>query len=135
MKKFFSLLLVFVLMSGCGGRELSKTYIADQVVNYFMPYTSIDILVPQSVDVVSIEKISEHNAIAKVCYQFRFLTSYESLVAYIKEHPNSSFAKFDFGLVALLGRKFGNFHKNDIKKRCDEVVFEKKYGKWVLTKI
>ncbi|WP_201338371.1 MULTISPECIES: hypothetical protein [unclassified Nitratiruptor] len=134
MKRLFFLLLIFVL-TGCGSRELSRVYVADEVVNYFMPYSSIDILVPQSVEVVKIEKVDEKRAIAKVCYQFRFLTSYESLVNYIKKHPNSHFAKFDFGLVALLGKKFDNFQKNDIKKRCDDVVFEKRYGKWVLTKI
>ncbi|BCD68437.1 hypothetical protein [Nitratiruptor sp. YY09-18] len=128
-----SLLLIVILLflHGCAQKDLTKRVVADMVINYYTPYSSVDILVPQSIDVFWIKK-SGKKAQAKVCYQFRFLTDYHALVTYIKKNPNSHFAKFDLGLVALLGRKFGDFKKNEIKSRCDIATFEKKYNKWVL---
>ncbi len=108
---------------------------ADMLIDYYTPYSSTNIFIPQSVDILKVRQVSKNKVIAKICYQFRFLTSYESLVRYIKKHPNSFLAKFDVGLVALLGRKFGPFQKGDIKSRCDEVVFERKYGRWMITQI
>jgi len=125
------LALLLVLLSGCAHKSLTKSAVADMVINYYTPYSSVDILVPQSIDVLWIKK-EDRKAQAKVCYEFRFLTSYDALVGYIKKHPDSHLAKFDFGLVALLGKKFGNFRKNEIKSRCDIVTFEYKYGKWIL---
>ncbi len=134
MRRVFLLVIVFVFL-GCAPQKLTKSRIADMVINYYTPYSSTNILVPQSVDVKDIKKLNENKVIARVCYQFRFLTSYSKLVQYIKEHPNSFLARFDVGLVALLGRKFGRFLEGDIKRRCDEVVFEKKGGKWTITAI
>ncbi len=129
MRALFILLVAFMVV-GCE-QKLTKRVVADMVVDYFMPYSSTEILVPQSVDVLWIKK-EKNRANAKVCYTFRFLTSYQSLVDYIKAHPNSNLARFDVGLVALLGRKFGNFRRNEIKSRCDIASFERIKGKWVL---
>ena len=134
MRKIVSILVLALLFGGCAERELTKRSVADMVVNYFMPYSSTNILVPKSVDVLWIKKEGD-KARAKVCYTFRFLTNYSDLVAYIKKNPNSFLAKFDIGLVALLGRKFGDFRRNEIKSRCDIVYFERRKGSWVLTKI
>ncbi|BAF69672.1 hypothetical protein [Nitratiruptor sp. SB155-2] len=135
MKRRVFVLLPFAFI-GCSQRfVLTKRAVADMVIDYYTPYSSTNILVPQSVDVKDIKKVSETKAVAKVCYEFHFLTSYKQLVRYIKEHPNSFLARFDIGLVALLGRKFGNFVKGDVKRRCDEIVFEKKGSTWAITQI
>ena len=126
------LLVSFLLFLGCSSKELTKVKVADMVVNYYTPYSSTNILVPQKIDVLWIRKQDANHAQAKVCYTFRFLTSYNDLVEYIKKHPKSFLAKFDFGLVALLGKKFDGFKKGDIKSRCDIVTFERKYNKWVI---
>ncbi len=135
MKRRLFLLVMALVFLGCAPQKLTKSRIADMVINYYTPYSSTNILVPQSVDVKEVKKIGENKVVAKVCYQFRFLTSYSDLVEYMKEHPNSFLARFDVGLVALLGRKFGHFVAGDVKRRCDEVVFEKKHGKWAITAI
>ncbi|BCD59858.1 MULTISPECIES: hypothetical protein [unclassified Nitratiruptor] len=136
MKRRLFLLLIVLLFWGCSQKSvLSKRAVADMVSNYYTPYSSTNILVPQSIDVQEIKQLSETKAVAKVCYEFRFLTSYEKLVRYMKEYPNSFLARFDVGLVALLGRKFGHFVAGDVKRRCDEVVLEKKSGKWSITQI
>ncbi len=129
MRGVFFLLLAFFL-GGCG--ELTKSKIADKLIDYYTPYSSTEILVPQAVEVLEVKDKEENKKIAKVCYTFRFLVGYLDLVEYIKSRPNSFLAKFDSGLVALLGKKFGNFKKNDIKSRCDYVIFEKKSGTWLI---
>jgi len=133
-RRAFLILVTAFLLTGCE-EKLTKQKIADRVIDYFMPYSSTEILVPQGVEVLEVKEVEEKKRIAKVCYTFRFLVGYSQLVEYIKKYPNSFLAKFDYGLVALLGRKFGNFHKNDIKKRCDYVTFELKKGRWVITQI
>ncbi len=134
MRRLFLLVPLFLLL-GCGSKELTKAKMADMLIDYYTPYSSTNIFIPQGVDILKIKRVNENKVVAKICYQFRFLTSYKSLVDYIKKHPNSFLAKFDVGLIALLGRKFGSFEKGDIKSRCDEVVFERKYGRWVITQI
>ncbi len=134
MRRLF-LLMPLLLLLGCGSKELTKAKMADMLIDYYTPYSSTNIFVPQSVDILDVKKIGENKIVAKICYQFRFLTDYKSLVDYIKKHPSSFLAKFDVGLISLLGRKFGPFHKGEIKSRCDEVVFERKYGKWMITRI
>lgn len=129
------LLVILLLFAGCAQKELNKRVVADMVIDYYMPYSSTNILVPQEVHVLSLKKLSQNKAVAHVCYTFRFLTSYQNLVHYIKQHPKSFLARFDVGLVGLLGRKFGNFQKNDVLDRCDDVVFVKKYDKWSIEKI
>ncbi len=134
MRRLFLLLFLFLLL-GCGSKELTKAKMADMLIDYYTPYSSTNILVPQSVDILDVKRIGENKVIAKICYQFRFLTDYRSLVESIKKRPNSFLAKFDVGLISLLGRKFGSFQKGEVKSRCDEVVFERKYGKWMITQI
>ena len=134
MRKFI-IILVLLFFAGCGSKELTKVKIADMLINYYTPYSSTNILIPRSIDVVWIKKISKTKVLAKVCYKFQFLTDYDNLVNYIKKRPNSHLAKFDFGLVALLGRKFGPFKKGEIKSRCDEVEFALRYNRWRIEKI
>jgi len=134
MRKFF-IVFALLLFAGCGSKELTKVKIADMIINYYTPYSSTNILIPRFIDVVWIKKIDEKRAKAKVCYEFQFLIDYDKLVAYIKKYPNSNLARFDIGLVALLGRKFGSFKKGEIKSRCDEVEFGLRYGKWHIDKI
>ena len=129
------LVILLFLLTGCAPKELNKRMVADMVIDYYMPYSSTNILVPQEVHVLSLKKLSQNKAIAHVCYTFRFLTSYQDLVRYIKQHPKSFLARFDVGLVSLLGRKFGNFQKNDVLDTCDDVIFVKKYEKWSIEKI
>ncbi len=134
MRRFF-LLLPLLLFLGCSSKELTKSKMADMIIDYFTPYSSTNIFVPQSVDILSVQKISDKKIMAKICYGFRFLTDYKDLIDYIKRHPNSFLARFDLGLVALLGRKFGDFQKGDIKTRCDSVEFTRKKSSWVISKI
>ncbi len=134
MRRLFLLFSLFLLL-GCGSRELTKAKMADMLIDYYTPYSSTNILVPQSVDILDVKRIGENKVVAKICYQFRFLTDYRSLVEYIKKHPNSFLAKFDVGLISLLGRKFGNFRKGEVKSRCDEVEFQNRHGSWVITRI
>ncbi len=126
------LFVSLLLLLGCSSKELTKVKVADMVANYYTPYSSTNILVPQKIDVLWLKKTDATHAQAKVCYTFRFLTGYNDLVDYMKKHPKSFLAKFDFGLVALLGKKFDGFKKGDVKSRCDIVTFERKYGKWVI---
>ena len=134
MRRLFLLLLLFALL-GCSSKELTKAKMADMLIDYYTPYSSTNIFVPQSVDILNVKKIGKDKVVAKICYQFRFLTDYKSLVDYIKKHPNSFLAKFDVGLVSLLGRKFGAFHKGEVKSRCDEVEFQNRHGAWMITRI
>jgi len=131
MRGFVFALFAFLLF-GCSSKELTKVKVADMVANYYTPYSSTNILVPQKIDVLWIKQQDPTHAQAKVCYTFRFLTGYNDLVEYMKKHPKSFLARFDFGLVALLGKKFDGFKKGDIKSRCDIVTFERKYNKWVI---
>ena len=131
------LVLVFALLflGGCSQKELTKVKVADMLINYYTPYSSTNILIPRQIDVLWIKRVNEKKAKAKVCYAFQFLTDYDRLLAYIKAKPNSYLARFDFGLVALLGKKFGRFKKGEVKRRCDEVEFGLRYGKWHIDKI
>ena len=128
-------LLILLLFFGCSSKELDPSYVKKAIVNYFTPYSSITIAEPVEVSVKSIEKRAPNRAIAEVCYTFRFKRSYKELVRRIKENPNSFLARFDVGLVSLYGRKFGSFVAGDVKRRCDSVEFERRYGKWVISKI
>ncbi len=128
-------LTIFLLFAGCGFSELNEAKVKKMVKGYFTPYSSTKIATPLFIDVIYLKKLSDKKAVAKVCYQFRFEKDYEELVEYVKSHPHSFLARFDAGLIALLGRKFGNFRKNEIKSRCDLVEFEKKYNSWVISRI
>ncbi len=134
MKKF-AFIFVLLLFWGCSSKELTKVKIADMLIDYYTPYSSTNILIPRKIDVVWIKKIHSKKVIAKVCYEFQFLTDYNALITYIKKRPNSYLARFDFGLIALLGRKFGSFKKGEIRSRCDEVEFGLRYGSWKIERI
>ncbi len=105
------------------------------VIDYYTPYTSIEIAKPLSVHVLWIKPVSKNEIHTKVCYQFLFEKSYKELVDYLKKHPNSFTARFDVGLIALFGRKFGNFQKGESKNRCDIVILKRKYFSWVIDRI
>ncbi len=128
-------LLIALLLLGCATKELDLAYVKKAIIDYYTPYSSITIAEPLEVGVKWIKRLDDKNAVAKVCYTFRFKISYKELVHRIKKHPNSFVARFDVGLVALFGKKFGNFIAGDVKRRCDEVEFEHRYGKWVISKI
>ncbi|MRI83711.1 MAG: hypothetical protein C6I00_04750 [Nitratiruptor sp.] len=134
-RRSFLILLLLLLITGCGERQLDEEEVAKLVAGYFTPYSSVEILEPLSIDVLSIKRLEADRALARVCYTFKFRADYGELVARIKERPNSFLARFDAGLIALLARKFGPFRKGDIKSRCDEVVLERRYGKWVIRRI
>ena len=129
------LLFVALLLAGCASKELGDVQIKKMIIDYFTPYTSTTIAKPLDVNVLAKKKLSSDKIVAKVCYSFKFLTSYDRLVAKIKKDPNSFLARFDIGLVALYGRKFGNFHEGEVKTRCDTVEFERRYGKWMIKRI
>ncbi|MRJ02699.1 MAG: hypothetical protein GXO19_03860 [Epsilonproteobacteria bacterium] len=128
-------LLLILLLVGCSSKELKEEEVRRLLIGYFTPFSSIEIVQPLDVQVRSLKSLSSNRAVAEVCYTFRFLTSYSSLVERIKRNPNSFLARFDVGLVALLGRKFGNFSPGEIKRRCDRVELSYRYGKWVIDKI
>ena len=128
-------IIVALLFVGCASKELDPATIKELVRSYFTPYSSFTIIKDLDVDVLWIKPLAPDRAIAKVCYTASFAIGYAELVERIKRRPNSFLARFDFGLVALLGRKFGNFRRGDRKSRCDEVEFARRYGRWRITKI
>ena len=128
------IVLVFFLF-GCSAKDLSDTQIRKMIIDYFTPYSTTTIAKPLDVNILAKKKLAPDKVVAKVCYSFKFLTSYDSLLSRIKKDPNSFLARFDVGLVALYGRKFGNFREGEVKTHCDTVVFERRYGKWMIKRI
>ena len=134
MKKIFSLFIAAIFV-GCAFGELTQEDIKKMVIDYFTPYTNIKIAEPVGVNVIRMEKKGEDSVVAEVCYSFKFLTSYKDLVAKIKKNPHSFIAQFDGGLIALFGRTFGNFVEGEIKTRCDEVLLQRRYYRWMIKRI
>jgi len=104
------------------------------VAGHFMPRSSIDILVPKKIDVKKIEK-SDRNASAQICYSVRFLVDLEALKRFMADRPDSDLARKDRSLIKELEIKFGDFRRNEIKSRCDKVLFTRRDGVWTLSKI
>ena len=134
MKNIFSLFIAAIFV-GCTFGELTQEDIKKMVIDYFTPYTTIKIAKPVGVNVIRVEQKSKDSVVAEVCYSFKFLTSYKDLVATIKKNPHSFVAQFDGGLIALFGRKFGDFIEGEIKTRCDEVFFQRRYYRWMIKRI